>query len=209
MLAPGMPGQTASTSQQMLSKWDAWGLGLRTMLRGVERACQTASTFREQKECWEDVETKFKRNHTLLNMSQQLSKQMLTECWDKFWDRVTRAYDANARVFTPMISQPRSQNPRYPYSWTSGSTAHVFDSMFQQRDASKGCQDSWTSGLTAHVRRITLSRGPCSPFLPLDKGSEDSGNEIDDKHKLKVTYAGAVPLNFDHIASWESNMADA
>ena len=146
--------QTASTYQQMLNKWDAWGLGLRTMLRGVERACQTASTVREQKECWEDVETKFKRNQTLLNMSQQLSKQMLRECWDKF----TRAYDANARVFTRMISQPRSQNPRYPYSWTSVSTAHAFDSMFQQRDASKGCQDSWTSGLTAHVRRITLSQ---------------------------------------------------
>ena len=31
----------------------AWGLGLRTMLRGVERACQTASTFREQKYCWD------------------------------------------------------------------------------------------------------------------------------------------------------------
>ena len=30
-----------------------------------------------------------------------------------------------------------------------------------------------------------------------------------DKHKHKVTYAGAVLLNFDHIALWESNMADA
>ena len=26
--------------------------------------------------------------------------------------------------------------------------------------------------------RTLYSRGPCCPFLPLDKGNEDSGNEI-------------------------------
>ena len=73
----------------------------------VERACQTASTFREQKKCWDDVETKFKRIQTLLNMSQHVSTMlrggvkrpqhrlstMLRECWDKCCDRLTGALD--------------------------------------------------------------------------------------------------------------------
>ena len=39
-------------------------------------------------------------------------------------------------------------------------------------------QDSWTSGLTAQVRRITLSQRSLLAAPPLDKGNEDSGNEI-------------------------------
>ena len=41
-----------------------------------------------------------------------------------------------------------------------------------------GNQDSWTSGVTAQVRWITLSQRSLLPVPPLDKGNEDTGNEI-------------------------------
>ena len=57
---------------------------------------------------------------------------------------------------------------------SAGSTAHVFDSMFQQRDIK-------ILGLPVLQRmsgRTLYPRGPCSRLQPMDKGNEGSGNEI-------------------------------
>ena len=44
--------------------------------------------------------------------------------------------------------------------------------------STNGNQDSWSSGVTAQVRWITLSQRSLLLVPPLDKGNEDSGNEI-------------------------------
>ena len=55
--------------------------------------------------------------------------------------------------------------------------------MFQQMESNiPGLPD-----FTAQVRRITLSERSLLPVSPLDKGNEDSGNEIG-KHKKKERF---------------------
>ena len=60
-------------------------------------------------------------------------------------------------------------DPPLQDSWTSGSTAHVFDPVFQLTDAK-------IRGLPVLLRK---SGGSLCVASPLDKGNEDSGNEID------------------------------
>ena len=72
---------------------------------------QTASIFREQKKCWEDVETK--RVSSGLNID---SQQMLRECWDKYmkwmfnlvvshWRKRRKTIGKMAKETTIIVSQ--------------------------------------------------------------------------------------------------------
>ena len=55
--------------------------------------------------------------------------------------------------------------------------------------------DSWTSGLIAQVRRITLSQKSLLAAPPaLDKGNEDSGNEI-------VTASGVISTDLQKLTT--------
>ena len=101
-------------------------------------------------------------------------------------------------------TQFRSQSPRYPCpaveqpTRTSGGKRSAMTGFLDFRFyctcvrphvSTNGLQDSWTSGLTAQVRRIVPPKRTLLAAPRLDKGNENSGNEIATNQQL-VTREG-------------------
>ena len=81
----------------------------RSGLRTVERACQTASTFREQIKCWDVATILNEINMSLLNMSQRLST-LLRGCVKRPQHRLSTNVERRLRqMLTPFAQQPRTQ----------------------------------------------------------------------------------------------------
>ena len=106
---------------------------------------------------------------SLVYTTQSIHTTILNKILANAWKWNLNKHNLVPRVLVTLVQRWSGQHDRD--SRTSGSTAHVFDPMFQLTDAK-------ILGLTVLLRKSGGSLEPRGPCWPLHKGNKDSGNEI-------------------------------